>query len=133
MNLAKGLCTLLMKYINREFIRFLVVGALNTLLTYVLYLILLAFFSNNLAYSCSYVGGIVFSYYLNVLFVFKKKVSWKSFLRFPVVYIFQYGGILVLINTLVIYGGVTQTVAPLIAIIAAIPLTFLLSKVVIVK
>ena len=71
--------------------------------------------------------------FLNVLFVFKKKVSWKSFLRFPVVYIFQYVGTLVLINTLVIYGGVTQTVAPLIAIIAAIPLTFLLSKVVIVK
>ena len=133
MNLAKGLCTLLMKYINREFIRFILVGCLNTLVTYLLYLGLLTFFCYNLAYSCSYVGGIIFSYYLNVLFVFKKKVSWKSFLRFPLVYIFQYGCTLGLMNTLIIYGGVTQTAAPLIAIVATIPITFLLSKVVIAK
>lgn len=133
MNLANVLRMLLMKYRNKEFIRFLVVGCMNTLLTYLLYLILLLFFSYNVAYSCSYIGGIIFSYYLNVLFVFKKKVEWKSFLQFPLVYIFQYVISMSIINILVIYWGIMQTVAPIIAIIVTIPITFLLSKIVIGK
>lgn len=133
MSLVSGLRTLSMKFINKEFVRFLMVGFLNTLVTYLLYVGLLLFFSYNLAYSCAYVGGIVFSYYLNVLFVFKEKVSWKSFLRFPFIYILQYGCSIGMINVLVIYVGITQTMAPLIAIVVTVPITFLLSKLVIVK
>lgn len=108
--------------------RFLMVGCLNTLATYLLYLGLLLLFSYNLAYSCAYVGGIVFSYYLNVLFVFKKKVSWKSFLQFPLVYVLQYGLSIGIMNFLILYGEITQTMAPVLAIILTIPVTFLMSK-----
>lgn len=109
------------------------VGCLNTLATYLLYLSLLLLFPYNLAYSCSYAGGIIISYYLNVLFVFKKKVGWKSFLQFPLVYVLQYVLSIGFINILILYGDLTQTIAPIVAIILTIPITFLLSKFVVGK
>lgn len=121
------------KNIQSEFVRFLLVGAINTLLSYLLYLVLLNFLSYLLAYSVSYFIGIVISYFLNIKFVFKKIASFTSFIKFPIVYIIQYclgAGILWL---LVDRFGITPAIALVAVILSTIPVTFLASRLVLKK
>ena len=130
MNLENVQHMLLMKFMTRSFIRFLIVGIVNTLATYVLYLLFLMMVSYNIAYSFSYILGILFSYYLNSVFVFKKKVNIITFIKFPVVYIAQYLFNIVFINFFVLYLHLPESIAPLISIVLAIPITFGLSRMV---
>ncbi|MDD5300775.1 MAG: GtrA family protein [Gallionella sp.] len=121
------------KNIQGEFVRFLLAGALNTLLTYLLYLSLLEFFAYLLAYSITYCIGIALSYFLNVYFVFKRRISLASFIKFPVVYIIQYclgAGILWL---LVDMAGMAPAIAMIGVIVVTIPVTFLASRFVLAK
>jgi putative flippase GtrA len=73
-----------------EFSRFLIAGAINTATTYALYLVLLGSAAYLFAYSLAYVAGIVVSYFLNALFVFRTKPAVNTALRFPLVYVAQY-------------------------------------------
>jgi putative flippase GtrA len=114
-----------------EFTRFLLVGATNTLFSYLLYLLLLLAMSPLLAYTLSYAAGIVLSYFLNVHFVFRKRVSLSSFLKFPLVYLIQYSlGVLVL-WLLVNQAGMDSTWAGACVSIVTIPVTFVASRFVI--
>src|SRR6266700_6116165 len=76
--------------IRQEFARFIVAGALNTLGTYFLYLILLRVMGYRTAYSISFLVGIFTSYYLMAIFTFQRKTNWRGMVRYPIVYIFQY-------------------------------------------
>lgn len=110
------------------FVRFLLVGATNTLFSYLLYLLLLTFLSYLSAYSIAYCAGIVFSYFLNVHFVFKKRVSLASFLKFPAVYVIQYALGAIVLWLLVGKAGVSPSLAMIAVIIVTIPVTFLASR-----
>lgn len=113
---------------RREFVRFLLVGATNTLFSYLLYLLLLVFMSYLPAYSIAYCAGIVLSYYLNVRFVFKKQVCLASFLRFPVVYVVQYALGAATLWLLVGKAGISPELAMVVVIVVTIPVTFLASR-----
>ncbi|BBJ00623.1 hypothetical protein FGKAn22_23150 [Ferrigenium kumadai] len=117
-----------MQGIHGEFARFLIVGAANTLSTYLLYLLLLAFFPYLIAYSLSYCTGIVISYFLNIRFVFKRHVSLATFLAFPVVYISQYCLSALILWLLVEQSGVAPALAMVGVIAATVPITFLMSR-----
>ncbi|MWJ33253.1 GtrA family protein [Saccharibacillus sp. WB 17] len=116
------------KLTNKEFLRFLISGGLNTLATYIIYLILLNFLDYRVAYTISYVCGIFISYGLNVKFVFKTNVTFKSFIQFPIVYLVQYAINLLLLYVLVDYLYISEIIVPIISVIVTIPLSFLLSK-----
>jgi putative flippase GtrA len=114
-----------LKIIQGEFARFLLAGAANTLLTYLLYLLLLEFLPYLLAYSITYCTGIALSYFLNVYLVFKQRASFASFVKFPIVYVIQYclgAGMLWL---LVDMAGVSPAIAMIGVIVATIPVTFI--------
>ena len=113
---------------RHEFLRFVLVGATNTLLSYLLYLLLLTFMSYLLTYSIAYCAGIVLSYFLNVHFVFKKRVSLASFLKFPAVYVIQYALGAVVLWLLVGNVGVSPALAMIGVIIITMPATFLASR-----
>lgn len=113
---------------RHEFFRFLLVGAANTVLSYLLYLLLLTFLAYLPAYSIAYCAGIVLSYFLNVHFVFKKRISMSSFLKFPAVYVIQYLLGLFTLWLLVNQLGVSATLAMMAVIIVTIPVTFLFSR-----
>lgn len=122
-----------LKIIQGEFARFLLAGATNTLLSYLLYLLLLEFLAYLLAYSIAYCIGIALSYFLNIYFVFKQRASLASFVKFPIVYVVQYGlgaGILWL---LVDRAGMAPEIAMLGVIAVTIPVTFLASRFVLAK
>lgn len=113
---------------RNEFFRFLLVGAANTLLSYLLYLLLLSFLNYLPAYSIAYCLGIVLSYFLNIRFVFNKCASLASFLKFPSVYILQYTLGTVILWLLIGKLGISPALAMIGVIIITIPVTFLASR-----
>jgi len=122
---------LLTKHLNKEFLKFLISGGINTLATYLMYLFLLLFYNYSLSYSVSYIAGIFLSYYLNSVFVFKEKISFCKFLKFPIVYLVQYLVNMLLLYVLVEYAQFHVQIVPLVAMIITVPITFLLSKTII--
>lgn len=117
-----------MPNIHGEFFRFLVVGGANTVSTYLLFLLLLAFFPYLIAYSLAYCVGVVVSYFLNSYFVFRRPFSLATFLAFPVVYVVQYGLGALILWLLVDRAGVAPQLAMAGSIGLTIPVTFLMSR-----
>ena len=110
------------------FARFLVSGAFNTLVTYLLYLLLLQFLSYRISYTISYAAGIVLAYELNRVFVFKAPRSLASIAATPLIYLLQYCVGLGVVSLWVEYLGLSARIAPLVAIALTVPLTFVLTR-----
>lgn len=120
-----------MKFIDKEFSRFVAIGAVNTLLTYFFYIILLVFVSYQISYSITYIFGIYLSYYLNTRFVFNQKASITKAVQYPLVYLAQYLLGLLLLYILVEIMEINKLIAPILSIIVTIPVVFLLSRIII--
>jgi len=118
----------LKKFINKKFFRFVGMGAANTLLSYGLYISLLQLFSYQIAYSVSYLLGILISYYLNTVFVFKSTFSFSKAFKYPAVYVIQYLLGVMLLVLLVELLNVSTYIAPLAVIIMTLPVTYYLSR-----
>jgi len=119
---------LIQKIINNRLIRFVGVGGLNTFITYILYLVLILVVNYKIAYTISYIIGIFLSYWLNLKIVFQTKSTKKKIFLFPLVYLFQYIFGLLLMYGLVEILGFNQFFAPIIVAICSIPITFILSR-----
>ncbi|MBP1934775.1 putative flippase GtrA [Ammoniphilus resinae] len=122
--------TSLMKYISNEFFRFVLVGILNTAATYIIYLLFLYLFNHNISYTIAYILGILIGYFLNSKITFRVELTLKKFIQFPLVYLIQYLINLVMLNVLIFNLDVDKRIAPLLVIIISIPITFILSKVI---
>ena len=110
-----------------QFVRFLVAGGANTAITYVLYLALLFAIDPYWSYVTAFVAGIGISYLLNLKFTFKARHSAMKAVLYPLVYAVQ----LVLgmsVLHLCLGAGVSEPIAPIFAIAATVPVTFLLSR-----
>ncbi|MBL8132851.1 MAG: GtrA family protein [Anaerolineae bacterium] len=72
------------------FLRYVIAGGVNSVFTYVIYLLLLPITPYTVAYGVSYFAGVPVGYVLNALFVFRQPLQWRTAFRFPAVYIVQY-------------------------------------------
>ena len=119
--------------IHSKFIKFLAGGGINTAASYAIYLALNLFLDYKLAYSISYAIGIGISYVINALWVFKAPLKGKSAVLFPLVYLIQYLISISLMKAFVSTWSIPEAVAPIITIITVIPITFLLTKIILEK
>ncbi|MBA2270363.1 MAG: GtrA family protein [Chthoniobacterales bacterium] len=117
----------------REVTRFVIFGATNTLIAYLLYLALLLFLRYPIAYTASYVCGIFVSYYLNATFVFKEPLRLSRALQYPVVYALQYFISMAALYVLVELLRVSEVIAPFAIALGMIPIAYLLSRYVITR
>lgn len=76
--------------LGTKFSRFLLGGVVNSGITYVVYLLLAEPAGDIIAFTIAYVLGIVLSYFINALFVFRARPSFGSAIRFPGIYLIQY-------------------------------------------
>lgn len=113
---------------KQQFFRFMAMGALSTAVTYVIYVLLSLYFNYQIAYFFSYIMGIVLSYYLNVLYVFDKKISLRTFVRFPLVYLIQYLIGALFLGIFVEKLAISTLVAPVLILVITLPLSFVLSR-----
>ena len=114
--------------IDREFVRFLGVGAFNTASGYFYYWALLHVVPYVAAYTISYTIGIVISYLLNCRFVFRSAPSWRGVMRFPLVYVVQFALGLSLLAVFVERLHWDKRVAAIAVVCCSVPFTFLLSR-----
>jgi putative flippase GtrA len=111
-----------------QFVRFVLGGGINTLLTYGLFLLLSSAMSVPVAYTITYVVGIALAYAINLMLVFKSRPSFRTAAAFPAIYGVQYLYGLCLISLLIDRLGMSRQVAMLVVIITSIPLTFVLTR-----
>src|SRR5258708_5613028 len=104
--------------------RFLGVGLLNTILTYLLYLALLLMLSYPVAYTVSFAVGIAFAAVANAGLVFRTRLGLRSALRFTAVYFANYAAGMSIVIGLVDWAHISTALAPLAATIVLFPLNF---------
>lgn len=119
---------------NKELItqifRFGIVGVLNTLNYYILYLIFLRICS--LSYMVSHLAAFIISmigsFYLNCYFTYRVKPTLKKFFQFPITYLVNISVSSLSLIILVDLFNLNETISPLIAQGLTIPATFVISK-----
>ncbi|RXJ79180.1 hypothetical protein CRU95_14860 [Arcobacter sp. F2176] len=82
---------LVLKMINAKFIKFIFVGVLNTIFSYIIF-VLIFYFSNNkeVTLTLSFVIAIIFNYLMISKYVFDDKKALYKLLKFFLVYLLLY-------------------------------------------
>ena len=115
---------------HAEILKFIIVGGINTLNYYVVYLLLLKLL--HIEYMISHITGFlvafVFSYYLNCYFVYRVKPTWRKFISFPITQIVNVSLQTVLLYVFVSWLNLPAEIAPFAGLVITIPITFVLSK-----
>ena len=113
-----------------EFIRFILVGGINTVNYYLLYLVLLRIFG--LAYMFShwiaFLISMIISFYLNVYFTYQVKPTLVKFLKFPLTQIVNISLSSGCIYILVEYFYLNSIIAPIISVLFTFPITFIITS-----
>lgn len=117
-----------MRFISGERLRFIVAGTANTLITYLLYLILLPFAGYFWSFSFSFVIGIFFSFFVYTLYVFRAQLVWKKIVQYPAIYLIQYIAGLLLLTALIDYLGMDARLAPFANVLLLLPVSFLINR-----
>ncbi|HCI7392030.1 TPA: flippase GtxA [Staphylococcus aureus] len=115
---------------HAEILKFIIVGGINTLNYYVVYLLLLKLL--HIEYMISHITGFivafVISYYLNCYFVYRVKPTWRKFVSFPITQLVNVSLQTVLLYVFVSWLNLPAEIAPFAGLIITIPITFILSK-----
>ncbi|PZK83415.1 flippase GtxA [Staphylococcus aureus] len=115
---------------HAEILKFIIVGGINTLNYYVVYLLLLKLL--HIEYMISLITGFlvafVISYYLNCYFVYRVKPTWRKFISFPITQIVNVSLQTVLLYVFVSWLNLPAEIAPFAGLVITIPITFVLSK-----
>lgn len=111
-----------------QFARYVVAGAVNTVVTYALLVTLMRIIEYRLAYSITYLAGIVLGCWLQCRFVFHVPIDWRNAIRFPAVYAIQYLTGLLLLWVLVDAAGMRREWAALLVVVLNIPVGFFMLR-----
>lgn len=129
LSLFQKLLDLIQRLWRVRFIRFLFVGALNTLFGYVIYaLLVLIGLHYSLATLISTILGIIFNFFTTGRIVFKNRDN-KLIIAFVLVYAFTYGVNVLLLRWLIDGLGVNKLVAGAIVTLPVAVLSYLLNSI----
>lgn len=118
-----------MKGISQEFIRFIVVGIINTANYYVCYLCLHEIWDIGYmtAHIASFGFSFVISFFLNSYYTFKIKPTLAKFLQFPLTQLFNIAVSSIFVYLFVEHFLIDSTIAPILSIFITVPLTFIIT------
>ena len=103
-------------------------GGLNTVVTYLLYLLLASVMHYQVAYLIAYTSGIALAYMLNLHLVFNEQSSFRKAVCYPFIYLTQYllgAGLLYLFVSVL---GLSNALAPLLVIVMLLPASYFMNK-----
>ena len=117
------------KLFQNEFIRFGIIGVLNTGIYYGVYLIALLLLQIPYVFS-HWIGiilSVIASFFLNSYFTYRVKPTWKKFLQFPITQVVN-----VICSTTFLYVFVnwlqmSSIYAPIFAMFLTVPITFIIT------
>ncbi|WP_405912420.1 GtrA family protein [Streptomyces sp. NBC_00963] len=111
-----------------QLVRFALVGVVNTGTYYGCYLLLLTRLPYLAAHTIAFCLSMVGSFFMNARFTYRIRPTWRKFLLFPLTnaanFAITTGGVYLLVDV----ARLSADYAPLIAAAAAIPLTFVISR-----
>lgn len=115
---------------KNEYIKFIVVGVLNTAHYYAWYVL---FYSVvGLPYLVSHIVATIISmigsYFMNVYFTYREKPSWKSFLLFPLTQITNIAIQTICMYVFVDWLHLSPYFAPIATVIISVPITFVVTR-----
>jgi putative flippase GtrA len=114
---------------SRSAVWFVVVGFVNTANYYVLYLVLHALGVEYLvAHFTATIIAMCGSYLLNCWLTFQVRPSWRTFVLFPLSSVANVVVTTVGLRVLVESVGMDERIAPLVAGVAAIPITYVVTR-----
>jgi putative flippase GtrA len=106
----------------------LVVGAANTAISYVVYLLLLHFLDYRIAYTLAYIAGLVSGYFGHARLVFGATPGTRSAAAYLVIYAAMYLTSLLLLYVVVDLASVPKPFAMLVVLLVTVPASFLLLR-----
>lgn len=114
---------------NRVF-RFVIVGGINTINYYVLYLFFIHLIKFNylISHVLAFLLSMVGSFFLNTFYTYQTKPTLKKFFQFPMTYVLNISITSFSVYVLVDLLKWDKNISPLVASLFAIPFTYLLSK-----
>ena len=111
-----------------QIVRFALVGAVNTGTYYVIYRLLCLWLPYLAGHILATLLSMIGSFFMNVRFTYHTTPSWRKFLLFPLTnatnLVLTTAGVYAMVSVL----GMDPRIAPLIAAIGAIPITFLVAR-----
>ncbi|MFH8517654.1 GtrA family protein [Streptomyces gelaticus] len=114
--------------VTAQMARFALVGVVNTGTYYGCYLVLLAWLPYIAAHVIAFALSMTGSFFLNCRFTYRTRPTWRKFLLFPLTnaanFVITTGGVYLLVDL----AGFSSRYAPLAAAAAAIPITFVVSR-----
>ena len=116
--------------LNTEFTRFIVVGVINTMTYYSIYLVLHNLFSMPylLAHIVGFLISLNVSFFLNCYVTYRIKPTLKKYLYFPLTQVVNMSVSTVLIFVFVEFLNINSNIAPFAAVLFTIPITFIVSS-----
>lgn len=118
------------KSFNNELTRFILVGGINTVNYYIVFL----FFHNIIdthymvAHIIGFVVSFIISFYLNTYFTYRVKPTLKKFLQFPLTQVVNVSTSSILVFLLVEWVHLNSNLAPIIAVFFTVPITFIVTS-----
>jgi putative flippase GtrA len=114
--------------VTAQMARFALVGVVNTGTYYGCYLVLLNWLPYIVAHVLAFALSMTGSFFLNSFFTYRTRPTWRKFLLFPLTnaanFVITTGGVYLLVDL----AGFSSRYAPLAAAAAAIPITFVVSR-----
>jgi putative flippase GtrA len=111
-----------------QVVRFSIVGVVNTATYYATYLLLREPIGYLAAHVIGFAVSTVGSFLLNTYVTYRTRPTWRKFVLFPLTVAGNFVVTTVGVALLVEVGGVDQRIAPLLAALVAIPVTFVATR-----
>lgn len=118
---------LINKLLRVEFIRFVVVGVIATIIHYGIYYLLLSLVNVNISFTIGYLISFCCNFWLSAKFTFKTDATAKKGLGFALSHLFNYGLQMMVLN-ISIKLGIPDQFAPIPVYLICIPVNFLLVR-----
>ncbi|WP_258871987.1 GtrA family protein [Virgibacillus dokdonensis] len=114
---------------SQEFLRFIIIGVINTINYYTIYLLLHLVFDAYymVAHIAGFTVSLVISFFLNTYFTFKVKPTWGKFLKFPITQLFNFSVTSLFIFIFTALFHVNSKITPLLAVFITVPMTFVIT------
>lgn len=118
-----------MKRTSQEFIRFAIIGGINTFNYYAVYLLLhlLAGWLYMPAHVIAFSVSLIASFFLNSYFTFRVKPTLGKFLKFPLSQAVNFTVSSLFMYILIEYFQMNSMITPILAVFIALPATFIVT------
>ncbi|WP_413789074.1 GtrA family protein [Bacillus kandeliae] len=118
-----------MRKTGQEFIKFAIIGGINTFHYYAVYLLLHSLLNQNymLSHVVAFGTSLVISFFLNCYFTFQVKPTLSKFLIFPLSQLFNFCITSFFMYVFIEYLHISSTITPILVLFLSVPVTFIVT------